>query len=135
MFNTVVGLVLIAHGIGHTMGLFPLFGAARSAFWTGDSWLLTPAIGEVSRWMALPIWLVASIGFILAGIGLLGFGIHPAAVRPIVLISAAASLLGVALFTNSLASTGSVVGALIVDVLVLAALLLRWPVIGSLRLS
>ena len=46
ILKVVIGVVLIAHGIGHVLGWFPILGWAKSAGWTGDSWVLTRTVGS-----------------------------------------------------------------------------------------
>lgn len=99
------------------MGLFPFFAWTRSSYWNGDSWLLTPALGDGSRWLALPLWIVATIGFIAAGLSLFGLGAPASMWLPLAVISSIASMVGVALFWNSFTSPGAAISAFVVDVL------------------
>ena len=127
MLKPLIGLILIAHGIGHTMGLFPLMGWARSEFWTGNSWALTPALGDASKLISIPIWLATTAGFIVVGMSFLVPGLPPAAIARVALLSSIVSLVGIALFANAFASPASVIGAAAIDLLVITSLFLRWP--------
>ena len=46
MLKIIVALVLLSHGIGHSMGLLQVFKIATvSPQWDGDSWLLAGSAG------------------------------------------------------------------------------------------
>jgi hypothetical protein len=46
MLKLVAAVVLLAHGIGHSLGLLQLFKVATvNPEWHGDSWLLTGLAG------------------------------------------------------------------------------------------
>jgi hypothetical protein len=64
LLKLVIGFVLIAHGIGHVLGWFPIFGWSRAAGWTGDSWLLDGIGGPT---------LAHAVGFVLWGVAMVGF--------------------------------------------------------------
>ena len=123
MLRTFVVLVLGAHSIGHLIGVA---GGWFNSAWGGSStsWLLTPALGRATGVIEGALWLLPGIGFVLAA-GLIVGGSE--LWRPVALASAAASLLVIALFPGQL-PTGSVVGAVAVDVAVILGLLLfNWP--------
>jgi hypothetical protein len=121
MLKIVIGLVLLAHGIGHSMGLLQLFRVAVvNPTWKGDSWLLTGVAGStVSTVVGATIWIAAIIGFAaLAGVV---FGWLPAAWwQPLAIGSAVVSLAGLVLYPMAFPPLSSI-GALAVDVLLLVA--------------
>ena len=129
LIRILIAVVLIAHGIGHTSGLFPVFGWAKSEVWTGRSWVLDPVLGEsLSRWLGVLIWLLATLGFISAGLGLLGYIVPQSSWRVLALASSVISLVGILLYWNGFPNLGSKASALVVDVATLIALLwARWP--------
>jgi hypothetical protein len=127
MLRIVIALVLLAHGIGHSMGLLQLFRVATiNPEWHGDSWLLAGGVGTTVAQAAGAIaWVVAIAGFsAIAGIVI---GWLPASWwAPVALGAAAASIVGLVLFPTAF-PTFSTVAALAVDIVVLAAVLwLRW---------
>ena len=121
MIKTAIGLVLLAHGIGHSMGLLQIFKiAAVNPEWHGDSWLLTGITGAtVAQAIGVVAWTVAMVGFIaLAGIL---FGTLPSTWwAPLAIASALASLAGLLLFPLAF-PTFSTLGALVVDMAVVVA--------------
>lgn len=126
MFKIVIALVLLAHGIGHSLGLLQIFKVATvSPDWHGDSWLLTGPVGmTATQIVGGAIWSAAIIGF--AALAAVVLGWLPAAwFPPLAIGSAAVSLLGVLLFPVAFPVTGTV-GAVVVDVVVLAATWLHW---------
>jgi len=126
MFKIVVALVLLAHGIGHSLGLLQIFKVATvSPDWHGDSWLLTGPVGmTATQLIGGVIWTAAIIGF--AALAAVVLGWLPAAwFPPLAIGSASVSLLGVILFPVAFPVT-STIGAVVVDVLVLAAAWLHW---------
>ena len=126
MIKFVIGLVLIAHGIGHSMGILGVFKVAQvNPAWQGDSWALTSLAGDsVTQLVGAVLWSVAMIGFI--ALGLVVFGWLPAGWwQPLAIVSSIASLLGVVLFPMAF-PTFSTVGAVVVDLAVLYAVWSGW---------
>ncbi len=125
MLRIAIGLVLFAHGIGHSLGLLQVLGvSAIQPAWRGDSWLFGMD-GTGAAILAAVLWTAAIVGFVvLAGIvvGWLPDGWWV----PLAIGSALVSLAGLALFPAAFPTT-SLVGAVIVDVALVAAVLwLRW---------
>jgi hypothetical protein len=123
MPRIIIGLVLLAHGIGHSIGVLGLFKVATvNPAWNGDSWLLpasaSPTLPQV---VGVVLWTVSMVGFAaLAGVV---FGWFPEAWWvPLAVISSLASLAGVLFFPVAF-PTVSTLGAVAVDVVVLAATL------------
>ena len=126
MLKFVIGLVLIGHGIGHSMGILGVFKVAQvNPAWQGDSWALTSLAGDtLTQLVGAVLWSVAMIGFI--ALGLVVFGWLPAGWWvPLAVVSSIASLLGVVLFPMAF-PTFSTVGAVVVDLAVLYAVWSGW---------
>ena len=123
MFKIIVGVVLLAHGIGHSLGLLQTFKVATiNPAWHGDSWLLTGVAGQTAtQVVAAMIWAMSIVGF--AALAAVVFGWLPASWwAPLAVGSALVSLLGVLLFPIAF-PTGSTIGAIVVDIAVIAAVL------------
>jgi hypothetical protein len=121
MFKIVIALVLLAHGIGHSMGLLQLFKVATvNPRWHGDSWVLTgPAGATVTQVVGGLLWTAAIVGFAALAATVLGW--LPASwFSPLAVGSAIVSLAGLLLFPIAF-PTFSTLGALMVDVVVLVA--------------
>jgi len=127
MWRIVIAVVLLAHGIGHSLGLFPAFGLAKTKRWTDHSWLLTNFIGEsAARWFGVVLWLAAMFGFIGAALGF--YGILIPQWRILAIASAIVSLAGLSLYWNAFPSLTNKIGAIAVDVIILGTLLwANWP--------
>jgi hypothetical protein len=125
MVRIVIALVLLAHGIGHSMGLLQMFKVAVvNPEWHGDSWLLSGAGGGLTTFVGCVLWSVAMVGFIvLAGVVIGWLPISWFA--PVAIAASVASLLGLALFPTAF-PTYSTIGALVVDVVVLGAVWTHW---------
>ncbi len=127
MVRIVIALVLLAHGIGHSMGLLGVFKVATvNPAWNGDSWLLTGPVGPTaSHAVGVVLWSISIVGFaVLAGVtmGWLPSGWW----SPLAVVSAVASLLGLLVFPAAFPPL-SVVGAVVVDLACLvAAVWLHW---------
>lgn len=123
MLKIIVALVLLAHGIGHSMGILQVLKVATiNPGWDGRSWLISGAAGRtLTQVVGVALWAVALIGFvILAGVVI---GWLPAAWwEPLAIVSSIASLAGLALFPTTF-PTFSSIGALVVDLAVLASVL------------
>ena len=123
MVKIAVAVLLLAHGIGHSMGLLQVSKVATvNPGWDGDSWLLTGLAG--TSWTHLIggiLWTVALVGF--AALAATVVGWLPASMfNALAIGSASASLLGLLLFPIAF-PTFSTIGALIVDLAVLAAVI------------
>jgi hypothetical protein len=111
-------IFLMVHGVGHLAGFW----------WPSYSWLLTGRFGDpLVRAVTLGLWLVALIGFIAAGTGVLSLQTWW---RPLAVAAAVVSLAVIVLLWD-----GSKLGAGLADVAILVALLwAHWPsaaVVGS----
>lgn len=123
-WRIVVALVILVHGIGHVLFLAPCLGFAQ---WgqSAHSWLLTKTMGDVAtRVIGSLLWLVVIVGFVTAGIGLLG---QDAWWRTLAVASAGVSLLALVLFVSG-SSTQPVLSAAAMDIAILVALVwTHWP--------
>ncbi len=123
MLKLAIGLVLVAHGIGHSMGILGAFKVATvNPAWNGDSWILTGAAGQgATQAVGTVVWAAALVGFVLLGGVTVGW--LPAAWwQPLAIGSSIVSLVGVVLFPVAF-PTFSTIGAVAVDAAVLAATL------------
>ncbi len=144
MFSTqvlriIVIVALAAHGIAHGLALSGLVGQSVSGGAGSQvavrSWLL-PGLGpNAAAAAAIPFWLIATAGFLLAAVSFWGVLMPDAPWRQIAIASAVASIVGIALSTgtwpgspNELRSMLNTGIALTMNVAVLVSLLwLHWP--------
>ena len=132
-------LILLFHGVGHFMGVIPALGLigtenrSRQGWlknWSSRSWLLTDLLGDsASRVLCLILYGVALIGFVATGLALAGWLVPHDGWRTLAAVSAAISLVAVALFWDALIMLfPHKVGAIGVNVVVLAGVLAaNWP--------
>ena len=123
MLKLVIGLALLAHGIGHSMGILQVLKVATiNPQWNGDSWILTGAAGPtVAQTVGLILWSAALVGFAL--VAAIVFGWLPEAwFATLAILSSAASLVGIAFFPMAF-PVFSTIGALVIDIAVFAAVL------------
>ena len=123
MLKVVIALILLAHGIGHSMGLLQIFKVATvNPRWHGDSWLLTgPAGMNLTQIVGASLWSAAIVGFAALAAVVVGW-LPEAWFGPLAIGSAAVSLVGLLLFPIAF-PLFSTVGAAAVNVAVLAAVL------------
>ena len=123
MLKIVIALVLLAHGIGHSMGLLGMFKVATvNPAWQGDSWLLTGTVGTtVTQAIGVVVWAAAIVGFTLLAGSVMGW-LPTEWFQPLAIGSSIVSLAGVLLFPIAF-PTFSTIGAAVVDLAVLAATL------------
>jgi hypothetical protein len=124
MLKLIIALVLLAHGIGHSMGLLQIFNVAViNPAWRGDSWLLGSSAGStaVASVAGVVVWTASIVGF--AALAAVVMGWLPVAWwAPLAVGSAIVSLVGLLLFPLAF-PTVSTIGAFAVDVVVLVAVL------------
>ncbi len=123
MIKLIVGLVLIAHGIGHTMGPLGMFKVATvNPAWRGDSWILSGIAGEgPTQAIGTLLWTVALVGFVVLGAVVLGW-LPETWWQPIAIGSSVISLAGIALFPLAF-PVFSTIGAAAIDIAVLVAVI------------
>jgi hypothetical protein len=120
MLKIVIALVLLAHGIGHSMGLLQMFKVATvNPEWRGDSWILTAAGTTVTQVVGAVLWTAAIVGFAALAAAVMGW-LPTSWFAPLAIGSATVSLLGLVLFPAAF-PVMSTVGALVVDLAVLVA--------------
>ena len=126
MIKLVLALVLLAHGIGHSMGPLAVFKIATiNPAWQGDSWLLAGLGATASQVIGLLLWTAALVGFTLLAAVTIGW-LPPGWWAPLAIVSAIASLAGVVLFPAAFPLL-STIGAAVIDVAVLVAVVwLNW---------
>jgi hypothetical protein len=121
MVAWLIAAVVFAHGVGHSMGIVQATNLATiNPAWSGDSWILTGTLGTgATRFVGIVLWSVALVGFVAVAATVAGW--LPAAwFGPLAVVSAVASLAGLALFPIAF-PTFSTIGALAIDVAVLIA--------------
>ncbi len=125
MWTYIIAIVLLAHGIGHLMPFMAAWTSQISKVGFSDA----PWIFSVDMGVGSPIGhvfgllgLAALIGFVAGALGLLT---HQAWWPTVTAIAAVISIVTIVPWINTW-PTGSMIGALLVDVAVLVALLAPW---------
>jgi len=114
----VLGLVLVAHGVGHVLGvLAPWLGDAD---WNLGSWLLPDATPE---WVGMIGFGVAAVLFIAAGLAAVGLIVPERNLRWSAEVAAVISILALVIWWDAFPSVSSKVAALAIDAVVLVAAL------------
>jgi hypothetical protein len=123
MLKIVIALVLVAHGIGHSLGPLGMFKLTTvNPAWHGDSWILSGLGGPgITQAVGTVLWLLALVGFVVLGGVVMGW-LPTAWWQPLAIGSAFVSLAGLLLFPSAFPVI-STIGALAVDIAVLAAVL------------
>jgi hypothetical protein len=117
----VIAIFLMIHGLGHGMGILPLFGKKLSETHSADSWVLGPLVGtSLSRAIGSVIWVLCMTGFLLAGLGFVGW-LVPGQWPMIAAVTSVVSLAGLALFWDAFPFWfPNKVSVIVVDVFVLS---------------
>jgi hypothetical protein len=134
MLRFIVGVFIVLHGLVHLL----YFGQSRRLFelqpgmaWPEGSWAFSKLIGdEAARWLASISCVLAAVGFVAGGIGIL---VGQAWWGPVVVGSAAFSAAIFILFWDGklqkLANKGAI-AILINGAILVAVLILGWPDFG-----
>jgi hypothetical protein len=119
VLNLALGVVLVAHGIGHVLFLAPALRLVEWAGQSGQSWLLSDILGDpLTRAVAAVGWAAAMILFL---VGAFGFMTRLDWWRPVLLAGAVVSLAGIVVMWDGIATSNALMAAA-VDVVVLAAI-------------
>jgi hypothetical protein len=123
MLRIVIALVLLGHGIGHSMGLLQVFRIATvNPQWNGDSWLLTGLIGPTpAHVVGGVLWSAAMVAFAALAAVVIGW-LPDAWFAPLAVGASAVSLAGMLLFPIAF-PLFSTIGALVVNIALLVAVL------------
>lgn len=122
MLRWIVIIVLLAHGIGHVMGLFPALGLFSKEL-SATSWLLNRVLGEtLARWFGFALFLAVMIGFTAAVLAIQGWLVPHDWWREVTIAAALLSIAAIVLYWDAFFTMGNKFGALAVDVAVLVAL-------------
>ncbi len=132
MWQWIIAILLLAHGLGHWLGVMPVVGMAKEETWSDDSPMLWGMMSpRTARGFAVVLWLLAMAGFVVSSLGVLGFILSPDSVRYFCVASAIVSLAALTLFWNAFPSIVNKVGAITVDLGVLAVVLAQpWPMVA-----
>jgi hypothetical protein len=125
----IFGAVVVAHGIGHVLGVLPLF-LHVSTSWNTRSWLLSGRLPERSvTAIAVALWLACAVGLVLAGLGVLGLIVPASWWRPLAAGFSVLSLVTLGLFWEGLPTlVPNKVGAIAVDLLLIIGIVFAsWP--------
>jgi hypothetical protein len=121
MLKIILIAVVAMHGIGHVLFLVPLF-ATDGWGQSTRSWLLgedTPA-----RLIGGALWLSVIVAFGAAVVGMIG---GQAWWRVAAVVASVASLIGLALFWRSPASSSAVIAGVVNIAILIALLIAQWP--------
>ncbi len=134
MLNIGLALFLVAHGLVHSiLAIAPTPSdpdATPGTFFTAveRSWLL-PQLGLAAptiRWIGLLLVALSTLGFILAGLGILGVPGLSGVWRSIAVVSSSGSLLLLILFWHP----WLIIGVLIDIGILVSLLIVKWPPIA-----
>jgi hypothetical protein len=125
IWNLVIAIILIGHGLGHALIFWALAGRPLSQTHSAQSWLISRVLpATMSRLLAAVLFSLALVAFVGAGLAVLGWWVAPALWSSLALWAAMISLVGLTLFWNALPFfIPNKVGAIAVDVAVLVWLL------------
>ena len=134
MFRIIFGVFIVLHGLVHLL----YFGQSRRLFelqpgmvWPDGSWAFSRLLGdEATRLLASISYVLAAIGFVAGGTGIL---ISQAWWRPVVVGSAVFSAVIIVLFWDGVVQNlddKGLIGLLINLAILVALLVLRWPSLG-----
>ena len=120
----VLGLVILVHGIGHSMGVLASINYFSTDSWHGRSWLLSPLIGgSAARVIGIVLFGAITACFLLCGLSYLSWGLPADLWKPLALYGSIASMIAIFMYWNSFSAFFNKAGALLVNVGLLYGLL------------
>lgn len=132
LLRTILGGVLLLHGLGHGGAIGALawiarFGPGKTGGWKPARSRLLPALGRPTVTVVASVfWAVALVGFVATALAFWGVGLPVDGWRALALVSAVVSMGGIGLFFGTWPMFNTV-AALAVNVAVLVSILLGWP--------
>jgi len=121
LVRILIAIVILAHGIGHVLGVMAGFGVQLTPKHSAQSWLLTKLLGEgISKGIAVILFAVALLAFSASGLALFKFIVPFSAWSQYAVIASILSTVGLALFPRAFPTMfPNVIGALAVNAAVL----------------
>ena len=133
MIKLIIAGALTLHGLGHGGALGALVWirlrpGSNTGGWLGArSWLAPSLSADTATALAGMFWILSLVGFVAAALAFWGIAVPAEAWRPLAVVAAIVSLLGIVLFIGTW-PTFNTLAAVGVNVAVLVALVwLRWP--------
>jgi hypothetical protein len=125
----VMFIVLLAHGIGHTMGVLAALGLSTMESWSTHSWLLSGLGETVNRVLCGLLYGVSVVLFVIVSLALMDWIVPHDAWRSLAVIGAVISLVAVIVYWQGLvALVPNKIGALVVNVAILVVYFIAdWP--------
>ena len=127
--RVLLAMVLILHGIGHGLGILSTFGLKLSRTQSSHSPILNNLLGDsIANGVGLVLWVVLLVVFVVAGIGLLGYG-FTAQWQTIAIFASILSLIGLFFYWNAFPLLfPHKIGAIAADIGTIVCLVwLKWP--------
>ena len=127
--RTVIAVFLFVHAIGHAQGVIAAAGLLNSERWNAHSWLFDNLLGQrASRTLALVLFAVCVLGFLVTAFSFVGIGVPHAWWRSLAVIFAIPSLMALVFYWKAFAQLFNKAGALLVNGWILVGMLaLGWP--------
>ena len=128
--RALIGLLFIAHGLGHALTTLPLFGLRLSDTHSPDSPLVARVVGPgPARGIGVILNLLALLAFVGAGLALPGWGLSGASWETLALEAVVLSSVAMALYWDAYPFViPNKVGVAVFNALTLLSILwLRWP--------
>lgn len=137
--KTLIAGALLLHGLSHGKAFFALIADASR---TGGqapvpvrSWLLPSLSPRIASIIASPFWLLSTMGFVAASLGLWGTLVPGEAWRPLAVVSSVISSLGIILFSGiwpgapnrRLSNVDTAIALVLNSVILILLLLVEWP--------
>ena len=128
--RVLIGLLFIAHGMGHALTTLPLFGLRLSEAHSPDSPVVARVVGPgPARGIGAILNLLALLAFLGAGLALAGWGLSGASWETLALEAVLLSSVALALYWDALPFLiPNKVGVMVFNALTLLSILwMRWP--------
>ena len=128
--RAVTGLILIGHGLGHALAVFPIFGLRLSETHSPDSFPLSRLIGAgPARGAGAILNLLALLAFVGAGLALPDWALSGASWGRLAVVAAVVSCVALTLYWNAFPFLfPNKVGVITVNAgTLLSVIWLRWP--------
>lgn len=135
----IIAGALLLHGLAHGKAFFALIADASRMGGQAPvpirSWLLPSLSPKAAAIIASPFWLLSTLGFIAASLGLWGTFVPGEAWRPLAVVSSVISSLGIVLFSGiwpgapnrRLSNLDTAIALVINTVILVLLVLLDWP--------
>ena len=131
LIKLIIPIVLLLHGLGHGGAIGALIyidrGQSSGKWLSARSWLFPNLTPQIAKVIAITFWVLSLLGFVAAALSFWGILIPGELWRPLALIFAFVSFIGIVLFWGRWPMFNTLAAQVVNLAVIITQLWLHWP--------